>query len=383
MLLIYFLDNKLGGVTSLNYNLAAHCTDPSTRQWVIHIDEKESDMTRANMRFPVEQEWQFGFSSRDNSYHVLRKLRKLLPDEAGALVLNYATEMAMLDHYRVDQTVFQLVHDDYNVRLAERYGHVVDAFIAHNREIYTKLQGLFPGRKNDIHYLPHGVRIPSFCRETGRGHGPLKLLFLGRMTDSKGIFDLPVISRLLVDAGVDFEWTCIGNGPKLEELKKSWQPSYPVSFISPAGNDEVLEIAAKQDIFVLPTKFEGSPVSLLETMSVGLVPVISALPGGITEIVSEETGYTPGVNDHKAFAEAIIALNRDRGKLDKMGVACREKVSMDFNVSNTAAQYHALFRRYKELYRPKELKKIPIGSRLDHPVLSNWITKAIRSFRRN
>ncbi len=51
------------------------------------------------------------------------------------------------------------------------------------------------------------------------------------------------------------------------------------------------------DVFVLPTQFEGSPVSLLETMSAGLVPVITDLPGGIREIVEPAVGFRLPMGD--------------------------------------------------------------------------------------
>lgn len=378
MLITYFLDNKLGGVTSLNYNLAANCPDKGVHQFVIHIDQQEWNMTRAGIAFPVDREVRFLFSGNENEYSVLQRLRKQLPDEPGALVLNYGMEMAMLDHHAVSQTTYQLVHDEYNVRLAAKYGHVADVFICHNRHIEQRLHDMLPGRKNDIYYLPHGVAIPDAYRKHEKNNAPLKLLFLGRMTEGKGIFDLPEISRLLAERSVPFEWTCIGNGPRLEELKQRWNPGHPVRFLSPAGNDEVMRICAGQDVFVLPTKFEGSPVSLLETMSAGLVPVISALPGGIMEAVSPENGFTVPVDNNEAFADSIAVLHHDREKLADMGKHARQRIMEKYDVRKTAAAYHRMFADYGQYYKPKKLKRLKVGSRLDQPWLPSGLVRVIR-----
>ena len=381
MNLIYFVDNKLGGVSSLNYNLASHAPDRGTDQIVIHIAAKEEKMTRADLVYPDSQNVDFVYSLNDNAYSVARRLWRLLPMEPGVLVTNYEFEMQMLDQHTLPQTVYQLVHDEYNVGVAVKYGHVADVFIAHNRFIFERLLDLLPNRKQDIFFLKHGVPIPSFYRDHGLNEKealrPLKLLFLGRMDPRKGIDDLPVIDDLLTRKGVAVEWTCIGNGPALEALKKKWA-NKGVGFISPSKNEEVLKIASEHDIFVLPTKFEGSPVSLLETMSVGLVPVISDLPGGIREVVNEQTGFRITVDDNEGFAAAIACLHNDRDLLRKLSVGCREEIIKNYDVRQTAAAYHDLFRQYATRFSPKRLKKLKLGARLDQSWLPSFIKRSIR-----
>ena len=73
-----------------------------------------------------------------------------------------------------------------------------------------------------------------------------------------------------------------------KELLDQWGKSPRVRFCSPPTNPEVLALCAQSDVFVLPTRFEGFPVSLLEAMSAGLEPVVSDLPSGIPEVVSTE-----------------------------------------------------------------------------------------------
>jgi len=374
----YFIDNKLGGVTSLNYNLISHPLQGEV-QTVLEIEQKEWAMARANLKFPDARLQKIKYSIKGNAYRFLKQLRNMVPDQSGALVLNYENEMAMLDHHKVPQTTYQLVHDNYNVKLAKKYGHVVDVFICHNSVVYNELLAFFPDRAAEIFFLPHGVNIPvNYCTH-GATHAPLRLLFLGRMTALKGIFDLPLICEKLREAGVPFEWTCIGNGPELEALKAKWNPLDKVKFFSPAGNKEVLDICAMNDVFVLPTKFEGSPVSLLETMSTGLVPVITALPGGITDIVDENTGFALAMNDNNAFARAIITLYEDRALLMRMSAHCRQTIIERYDVKNTAVKYHELFSRYREYYKEKKLQKLKVGARLDQLSLPPGLIKAVRS----
>ena len=381
MKIVYCIDNKLGGITSFNYNIISNAR-AGTTQWVINIDQKEWTYTKANIRFPANKELFFNFSVKDNLYDVIHQLHQLLPKGPGALVLNDCLEMQMLDHYMVDLTTYQVVHDEYNFTLAQRYQHVVDVFIAHSRFFFDKLLAAFPDRSNNIFFLPHGVSIPNVYRAAHEHDQPLRLLFLGRMTKTKGIFDLPEIDRLLNEWKVPHSWVCIGNGPELENLQTAWQRSSPVTFLSPATNEEVMSICAQQDVFVLPTTFEGSPVSLIETMSAGLVPVITDLPGGIREIVQPGIGYRIEMGDTTGFATAIRSLAANRHALNEYSIACRKKIIDQYNIKDTAARYHDLFARCKEFYRPKQLAKIKIGSRLDQPWLPTFLTHTIRSLQK-
>ena len=379
MHIIYCIDNKLGGVTSLNFNLAVNCTDKQTRQTVLHILCKEWDMAVADLDYPVDENIYFNYSATDNYYHSLKRLYKLIPGEEGVLVVNYEMEMAMLDHYPVKQTVYQLVHDNYNLKLAKKYGHVVDVFICHNSFIYAELKSHFTKRQDEIHFLPHGVQIPGFYRQRGDMKGPLQLLFLGRMSEEKGIYDLPVINGHLIERGIEVEWTCIGDGPELEKLRQNWQNSKNVKYYQPSTNQEVLELCAGADLFVLPTKFEGTPVALLESMSVGLVPVISDLEGGIRDIVTDDTGFRIPIGSIKAFADAIENMDKDRGLLETLSLNCRKRVIENYDVKTTALTYHGLFNSYKEFYKRKVLKKIPVGARLDQRFIPSFATKFVRT----
>jgi glycosyltransferase involved in cell wall biosynthesis len=381
MELIYFVDNKMGGVTSLNYNLACYPQE-DTKQIVIHIHQREWTMTKSDIHFPVDEEHYFEFSGDQHSYQILKELHQLVPQHEGALVLNYENEMAMLDHYPVKQTTYQLVHDSYNVKLAIKYGHIVDVFICHNSIIFEELKKLFPQRLKDIFYLPHGVPVvEKFRKHTNENDSVIKLLFLGRMTSGKGIYDLPVISNLLTERAVKFEWLCIGNGPELDALKNAWGEQPNVRYVSPATNKEVMDLCAEHDVFVLPTKFEGSPVSLLETMSAGLVPVITKLPGGITDIVTSEIGFTPQMDDNVAFANAIEQLSKDRKLLKSLSINCRNKIIDAYDVKQTAKEYHQLFQRYAEFYKHKQLLKKRVGAKLDHPLIPFTLTRFLRTLK--
>jgi glycosyltransferase involved in cell wall biosynthesis len=107
-----------------------------------------------------------------------------------------------------------------------------------------------------------------------------------------------------------------------------------------------VDIAAAADVFVLPSVWEGLPVSLLEAMAHGR-PVVATTVRGIWDIVrDEETGLLVPPDDPAALAAAVERLLEDRALAEKLGASGREYVTRRFSrdtmVDRHAAVYESL-----------------------------------------
>jgi glycosyltransferase involved in cell wall biosynthesis len=245
-----------------------------------------------------------------------------------------------------------------------------------------KLKERLPHRRADIFFLPYG--LPNPPRRRTPAPGPLRLLFAGRYEHGqKGVLDLPLIDRALVDRGVDVSWTMVGAGPDEKKLRDAWR-SPRVKFMGRKTTAEVMEIAANHDLFILPTRYEGVPVALLEAMSVGLAPVVSNVESGVAEILSDgQTGLLPAVGDIGAFADAIAALDGNRSLLESISEAAWRYVSVHHDVRTRTDAYQGLFARYRELRRPRSPEAVlPYGSRLDRAWIPNVAVRTVRTMIR-
>ena len=327
----------------------------------------------------------FEFKSPIENFHaVLRRLRAAIPAGEGLLVANDLLELAMASAFDCGRTVIQILHgdSDYYYGLAARHEDVIDAFVVYGRTMERKLKEKLPHRAGDIYFLPYGVSEPPRHRQPRPGK--LRLLFSGRLEHGqKGVLDLPLIDQELGARGVDVRWTVVGAGPDEQRLRDAWSSSR-VTFLGPKTTAEVLDITADHDVFVLPTRYEGVPVALIEAMSVGLAPVVSRVASGVTEILTErETGLMPPVADIAAFADAIAALDRDRVLLERIGAAARRYVATTHNIRERTDAYQVLFARYRELRRPRpDRSAVPYGSRLDQPWIPNTAVKTVRTMIR-
>lgn len=374
---LFVLQNHLGGITSLCSNLIHHRPQNSPNQATILLTETSDLAPMVNGPIGAEEERIFRYSAKGNVYHTMRRLKQSIGDEPGPLVSNTALELGLLSCHKLNRTVFQIIHDAYNFRLALQFDPVVDVMIAHSKQIFGDLLQALPHRQDSILHLPYGVPL-SKRKRLANDKNRLHLVFLGRMTTGKGVYDLPKIDGLLLEASVQVRWTVIGDGPQRAGLIEAMPESDRVRYRTPKTNEEVLSLCAEGDVFVFPTRFEGFPVALLEAMSAGLVPVVSNLPSGIPEVVNKATGFRIEVGKVAGFAAKIRELHENRLLLEKMSAATHAR-AQDFDVTKRAVEYHKLFARWETLKRPWA-GPLPIkhGSRLDQPYLPNSFTRTSR-----
>ncbi len=186
--------------------------------------------------------------------------------------------------------------------------------------------------------LPYGVPM---CRDielrAGDSARPLRILFLGRlMQEQKRVRLFPEILRQICDSGMPFHWTIAGAGEELSFLEtnlKTRSPYQTISFAGPVRYADVPAVLKQHDIFLLASDYEGLPLSLLEAMGYGLVPVVSDLESGIREVVDETAGLLVPVNDVSGYARAIIRLHEHREELAAKSSAARARVQQEFSVA--------------------------------------------------
>lgn len=108
---------------------------------------------------------------------------------------------------------------------------------------------------------------------------------------------------------------------------------------------DVFPLMRVADLVVLPSRYEGHPLALLEAMALGR-PCLATRVGGVPEIVCEErTGLLVPPEDPEALATALGRLCRDPGLRASLGAAAARDVRARFHVRSTVAAVESLYRR--------------------------------------
>src|SRR5437016_12168835 len=136
---LFVLPNHLGGIASVCANLIRHRPADVPGQAAILLTDTSDPSPTAKEPLDADDERTFRYSQSENVYRVIDRLALAIGDEPGAIVSNAGLELALFSRKRQNRTVFQIVHDAYNLRLARRYEPVVDVMIAHSRHIFAEL----------------------------------------------------------------------------------------------------------------------------------------------------------------------------------------------------------------------------------------------------
>lgn len=103
--------------------------------------------------------------------------------------------------------------------------------------------------------------------------------------------------------------------------------------------DEIPELLAASDVFVLPSRWEGLPMALLEGMMAGL-PVIATQVEGVDEVVQPgEHGLLVPLESPLELAQAILQLLRSPEDRQRMGKAARERVLSSYTTNRMCESY--------------------------------------------
>jgi glycosyltransferase involved in cell wall biosynthesis len=378
----YVLPDKLGGVLNYVGNLLARRRPDAFSYAAVRTTNLHEQDTRGEEALPADREVRFEYSlPPENVYSVLRRLSRAIPRGSGVIVANGWIELALASIYDSGRAVVAITHGDfdYSYDLAVVHQHTIDAYVTYTERMRRRLNELLPHRSDSIFLLPYGVDIPE--RSTHPVSGPLRLLYSGRLSRDKGVFDLPLIDRRLREVGVDAVWTVQGTGPDAAALRDAWSDVAGVRWMGMRPMADVLAEYRSQDVLVMPSRGEGLPVALLEAGAAGVVPVVSNLASGIPEVITPGvTGFRPEVGDIAGFADAISHLARDREALQSMSGAVRQLVASRYDAAQCTAGYQRLFARARELKRPwARAGRLSYASRLDQPWIPNAFVKAVRT----
>ncbi len=195
------------------------------------------------------------------------------------------------------------------------------------------LAGLYPAKKITI--LPNCVDL-SAAEKVHREYPAspkLNLLFLGRIHADKGIEYIYKALTILRDKSVPFRFFMAGTGPQEKEYidKFSVLLGPDFKFCGVVSGEVKNSLLASCDIFLLPSLYEGLPMALLESMSFGLVPVVTDIGSIGTVVKHGENGIMLGDAPAQEIVLAVERLGNGNGVLQQLSSRAREHIFRHFD----------------------------------------------------
>jgi glycosyltransferase involved in cell wall biosynthesis len=251
-----------------------------------------------------------------------------------------------------------IVHSDdaINYEHAHRLGLYWDRIVSVSQHIAYRVceDNRSFTQKHSI--IRHGVPFDKKAaneavarREKKSVEDPLHIVYAGRFVrHQKRIFDYAKVAELLLQADVNFKMTLLGTGDDYDTFRAEIDELVEAKVIDVPGRsslDEITTALTNADVFLLLSEFEGLPLSVLEAMSFGCIPVIWNIESGVREIISTGVnGFLLEKFDFSSLVKLLASLAGQRQKIAQMSravISSFEKQHLD--AESMVERYASLF----------------------------------------
>jgi glycosyltransferase involved in cell wall biosynthesis len=212
----------------------------------------------------------------------------------------------------------------------------VDRYIAVSRSVAREMEPLCLNASSKIRVVYNGVPVEQFEGDARSGVcevGRPRVLTVARLHSQKGLPHLLRAATLLRDV----RFLVAGDGPDrraLDDEARSLGLGEQVEFLG--HRDDIPELLRTADVFVLPSLYEGLPVSVLEAMAAGTPVVATAIAGTEEAVVHGESGLLVPPGDPAAIAAAIQDVVSDAALARKLVTGGKARVRAMFSADHVA-----------------------------------------------
>jgi len=198
-----------------------------------------------------------------------------------------------------------------------------------------------------FHVMPNAVNTAFASHlQKEKGSGKIRLIFIGRITGSKGIHTISESFDYLTDYFDRFTFDIYGAGPELEKWKTGLARHENLQFTynGVVGGIDKWKALHKADIFLLPSiHSEGMPIAMIEAMASGCVVIVTD-DASMGSLVSDNVnGILIGKNKPGELAGKLKEIIN--GRIDSSAISLQAKryVSENFSIASYIIQLDSLY----------------------------------------
>jgi glycosyltransferase involved in cell wall biosynthesis len=193
--------------------------------------------------------------------------------------------------------------------------------------------------------------------------GGFRVICVGRLAPVKAQRLLIAACAQLVSAGWNLHLHLVGSGPDLNSLREfAITIGIPENVVFEGGRnqDEVIALYTRSDVFAMASFAEGIPVVLMEAMAME-IPCVATWVNGIPELIRDnQDGLLVAPSDVEGLAKAIETLLKNPDLRRRLGIAGRQRVLRDYNLSTNTASLAQVFRKHLCQDRAPEVEHITL-----------------------
>lgn len=188
---------------------------------------------------------------------------------------------------------------------------------------------------SNIHVLPNCIDLSeakTFKKVLNKGT-PLTIGYIGRIAETKGMDYLLNACKSLKNENIPFKLKLAGKeeiqGKYIDSFKNELKENFIYNGV--VFGKEKISFLKSLDLFILPSFFEGLPISLLECMSFGVIPITTNV-GSIGEVVKNDyNGIFIDIKNSQSIYDKIKFIHYNRYCLDYLSINAQQTIFQDFS----------------------------------------------------
>jgi glycosyltransferase involved in cell wall biosynthesis len=194
-----------------------------------------------------------------------------------------------------------------------------------------------------IRVIPNGVALDRFAPRAFRG--PMTTVTtIANLREEKAHEVLLCAAAILRERHPRLRYVIVGEGPRraaLERMAADLGITDRVEFLG--HREDVPELLAHTDVYVLPSRSEAFPNGAIEAMAAG-VPVVASAVGGLLDLIEDgRTGVLLPVGDPHALAAALDGLAQSPARAAALGRAARAEVERCYRFDRMITAFERLY----------------------------------------
>lgn len=209
-----------------------------------------------------------------------------------------------------------------------------------------------------LHLLPNGIDTDTY-RPVGQtqrreirhkcldiGDGTMAIAMVGRLWRQKNPACFIDAAAKVLERRSDVRFFLLGDGELRESLDERIRAYGIASHVHILGwRKDIPNLLAGLDIFVLPSRWEGLSLALLEALSSGLAVAASDIPGNRDLVAHEVNGLLFRDGDSEDLTVKLLCLLQDEDLRKRLGLRGRSDVLADHRIENRVMRVSNLYNR--------------------------------------
>lgn len=208
------------------------------------------------------------------------------------------------------------------------------------------------GNQTQYRYIRLGIDIENFKnfkntslkQELNLKDTDIVVTTIGPFKPQKNLTDFINVANIIVKQNNNYKFIITGDGDEREKLENLIEKYNIKNNIYLLGwRRDISNILNSSDFFVMTSLWEGLPISTIEAMSCGLVPIVNDVDGQRELIKDNENGFLIKPYDIKTTANKILFLAGNQEIENKMSLKAKQTIDETFSIDYMIKQHENIY----------------------------------------